>query len=335
MKFLIIGLGSMGKRRIRNLQHLKAGEIIAFELKEDRRKEVEKEYGIKTVASFEEGMAENPDALIISTPPKFHMQYVLKSLEAGKPCFVEASVLIEDGFDDAIRISKDKNILVAPSCTLRFHPLVKKIKEVVDSGQIGKIAAVRYHMGQWLPDWHPWEDISKFYVGKKETGACREMVPFELEWMQWIFGPVEKVSCMKGKQSSLKADIDDVYQILTKFKSGPLGSILIDVVSRNALRFFVVVGDEGTIEWDWNKEEVRLFTASDKKWKTFKEEPGIRVGDYIAKENMYIDEMEHFIKAVKGEEEYMYSLGEDKRNLELLLAAEKSSDEGKQVDLNE
>ena len=69
MRFLIVGLGSMGKRRIRNLKYLKAGEIIGFDTMEVRRKEAEEKYGIKTFDDFDKAMKEQPDAFIISTPP--------------------------------------------------------------------------------------------------------------------------------------------------------------------------------------------------------------------------------------------------------------------------
>ena len=74
MKFLLVGLGSMGKRRIRNLQHLKAGEIFGFDPRADRREESAGRYGIQTCASFDDGMARDPDAVIISTPPDLHAQ---------------------------------------------------------------------------------------------------------------------------------------------------------------------------------------------------------------------------------------------------------------------
>ena len=75
MKFLIVGLGSMGKRRIRNLQHLEAGEIVGYDLRSDRCEEAEARYGVRTFTDFEGAMALDPDVLVISTPPDLHMQY--------------------------------------------------------------------------------------------------------------------------------------------------------------------------------------------------------------------------------------------------------------------
>ncbi len=65
MKFLQVGLGSMGKRRIRCLKRLGEENIIGFDLKEERRKETEEKYKIKTFENFEDAFKKNPDVLII------------------------------------------------------------------------------------------------------------------------------------------------------------------------------------------------------------------------------------------------------------------------------
>jgi predicted dehydrogenase len=331
MKFLIIGLGSMGKRRIRNLQALGEKDIIGMEPIEERRQQVEKEYEIKTISSAKDGFGQNPDAVIISTPPDKHGEYALMAAEHGKHFFVEASVLLEEEIIKANEIAKQKKIVAMPSCTMRFNWRMRKIKELVENNSIGKIIAINYHLGQWLPDWHPWEDIRKFYVGKRETGAGREMVPFELEWMQWIFGPVGKISCITGKFSGLPVDINDVYSLNLVIGGGIVANILIDVVSRYAVRRMEVTGERGSIVMNWDDNDVKLYDADKKEWKKFSEEEKQEQKGYWVKDDMYIDEMRHFLNAVSGKEELIYSMDDDIRNLNILLSAERSSHEGKHV----
>jgi predicted dehydrogenase len=329
MKFLVVGLGSMGKRRIRNLKHLKAGEILGFDLRADRRQEAEKKYGIKTLETFEQAMSEDPDALIISTPPDQHLKYALTAARNEKHFFVEASVLLE-GMDELIALCEKKDIVAAPSRTMQFHPSVKLLKEIVEKNEIGKVLTFTHHLAAYLPDWHPWEDYRSFYISKKETGGCREMVAFELVWLTWLFGEIKSISCLKKKLSNLKADIDDAYQVILDFEKGPLGHMLIDVGSRVTGRECKLMGEEGMVVWDSNARSVKVFRAGEKKWKKYPEpegafEPGYA---YRINEEMYIEEMAHFIKAIKGEEKYTYSLSEDKKVLEILQLAERSSEEG-------
>lgn len=333
MKFLQVGLGSMGKRRIRNLQYLKAGEIIGFDIRDDRRKEAADKYKVRTFDDFDKAMAENPDVFIISTGPAAHMKYAIIAAKNNKHFFTEANVL-DEKMDELIELCKGKKIVAAPSCTMRFHMAVRKIKEFVDNNVIGKLLAFTYHSGQYLPDWHPWEDYRKFYVGKRESGACRELTPYELEWLTWIFGGIDTISCFKGKQTKLDVDIDDTYQIILKFKNGIFGHMLIDVISRVHRRVFRLLGEEGVVEWDWDTKRVKVFRAKDKKWEEYPAEEGKPEKGYIIGEKIYIDEMDHFVKAIKGELKYIYSFEEDKKVLSLLYAAEKSSNKGIHVKLS-
>jgi predicted dehydrogenase len=328
MKFLVVGLGSMGKRRIRNLQHLAAGEIIGCDPREDRRDEAAGKYGIKTLSSFEHGMNEHPDAVIISTPPDTHVGYALTAADAGLHFFTEVNVA-DARTPELIASCRTKNIVAAPSCTMRFHPSVRAIKELVDQQEIGKVLSLTYHFGQYLPDWHPWEDYRSFYVARRATGAAREMVCFELIWLTWILGPVRSVSCVKGKVSDLAIEGDDTYQLLLEFKDGPLGNMLVEVVSRVPIRSLRVMGGTGNITWDWSEKLVRVKTTKDERWRDILEaSPRVIQPGYIHADDMYIDEMRHFLDAVNKGERYGYTLDDDWRIQECLLAAESSSEGG-------
>ena len=130
MNFLIIGLGSMGKRRIRNLQALNVGSILGVDLVTDRRREVENTYGVKTLDSLESVLMDSIDAVIVSTPPDKHDIGIQFALKNNKPVFVEASVVL-GRLTYLNVVAKKKHILVCPSCTMRFHPAVKIIKRIV------------------------------------------------------------------------------------------------------------------------------------------------------------------------------------------------------------
>jgi len=332
MKFLVIGLGSMGKRRIRNLQYLQAGEIIGFDLREDRCKEAEKKYGIKPFKVFKEAILESPDVFIISTPPDQHIKYALVAAKSNKHFFTEVG-LSREGINELITLSKRKNIVAAVSCSMRFHSAVQVIKKLVEKKEIGRILAFTHHCGHYLPDWHPWKDYRFFYVGKRETGGARDMVPFELDWINWILGEIKMISCMKDRLTDLDIDIDDTYGLLVSLKNNILGSILIDVISRVSYRVIKLIGEEGVIIWDQSKRDVEIFTSGDKKWTKKPVEEGIIEKGYVTGEKMYIEEMAHFIRAIKGKTKWMRSFGDEKKMLDILYAAERSSEEGVHIKL--
>ena len=162
MKFLQVGLGSMGKRRVRCVHALRAGETVGFDVHADRRAEAESLYGIRTVASFEEGMAGDPDAIIISTPPHQHVEFALAAIAAGKPFFAEETVTLDPEAVTPLLAALARQpvvaapVVAAPSCTMRFHPAVRQIQRILQSGDLGRPLSFDAMSVSYLPDWHPW-----------------------------------------------------------------------------------------------------------------------------------------------------------------------------------
>ena len=91
MKFLVVGLGSMGKRRVRNLIALGDNGIAGFDLREDRCLEANEKYGITIFSDIDSALKNfRPDALVISTSPEQHMKYARMGFELGLSCFNKA-----------------------------------------------------------------------------------------------------------------------------------------------------------------------------------------------------------------------------------------------------
>lgn len=323
MRFLIIGLGSMGKRRIRNLQALEAGEILGFDLKKDRRKEVGEKYNIKTIGNLKDLDFNNVDAIFISTPPNKHNQYIKLAIDYKKPAFVEASAILE-GLEKLNDLAKKKNIIILPSCTMRFHPAIKKIKEIVKGQKYGRVANFSYHMGQYLPDWHPWEKVKDFYAGKKKTGGGREMVTFELTWIVDILGVPRDIVGFYGKTMDIGTDIDDTFAISLDF-GRVLGNLTVDVVSRYATRNLILNMEKAQILWRWKDNCLKLYEAENKKWKKVGLPKGKAFKGYNKNiiEKIYIDEIKSFLRAIKNEGKFPNSLDDDIKVLKLLYKVEK------------
>jgi len=327
-KFLQVGLGSMGKRRIRNLlfNGIKAEQIFGFDISADHCHEAEQRYGIKTFSDFKDAVRIKPDAMIISTVPNAHHRYFLYAAKHKINFFVEATT-VEKGYDKLFSLLDD-SFVAAPSCTFRYFPAIKIIKKIVRSGRIGKILSFTYHLGQYLPDWHPWEDYRRIYFAQKETGGCREMFVFELIWLLDLLGSkVKKVKGFVKKISDLEMPADDVYSANLLFENNVVGNMMIDVISRWPFRTLRLIGTEGILEWEWLAYQLKIFNVKNKKWKTLKIKKGRKEKGYVATEDMYQEEMDHFLKALKREKKYPYSFREDQTILKTLVKLEKNSHE--------
>lgn len=326
MKFLVVGLGSMGKRRVRNLHQLKAGEVIGFDVRKDRREETKEKYGITVFKKFDDAMHGNPDVIIISSPPNHHLEYVKVAVKNNKHFFTELNAVSLPILDEMISLTERARIVGVPSSTMRFHPCVKTLKRIVDENEIGKVLSIIYHSGDYLRDWHPWEDIKDFYVSSKETGGGRDQLMFEVDWIRWVMGEVKGVSCMARKLSEMNVDIYDFYQLLLDFENDALGNVIVDVIQRLPNRHCKLLSEEGLAVWDWmGKHAVWVFDAKNKTWKEYPDGQGYK--GYSAEE-MYVDEMNLFLKAINGQGEYTYNFKDERRVLEIVFAAERSSQEG-------
>jgi len=324
---LVIGLGSMGKRRVRNLQAIGIKNIVGFDQREDRRVESLQKYNINVVTSFEDAIANfNIDKVVISVPPEIHHVYMKKAIEFSIPVFIEASVLDTD-FNEMILEAKSKGVCLAPSCTLFFHPAIKKIVEIIKNEDLGVISNFLYHSGQYLPDWHTYEDVSEYYVSNKETGGGREIVPFELTWITLALGFPKRVVGLYKNAIQIKGaeSIDETYNLLMDYGNS-IFNLSVDVVSRYATRRLTINGDKKQLYWNWDDNMIKIFDPKKDVWEEVKYET-ISAQDGYNKnitEQMYIDEMKAFLMAANGEKSFPNNLEHDHRVLKVLYAVESS-----------
>lgn len=333
---LVIGLGSMGKRRVRNLlaNGVPSKRIIGVDKRADRMAEAAERYGIETRSEVLLAEIAGAIAVVISTPPDCHLPYAQLAAQHGKPMFIEASVL-SDGLIELAAETETKGLVAFPSCTMRFFAGPRKVGELVRSGAVGRVLAWQYQSGQYLPDWHPWESIGDFYVSNPLTGGCREIVPFEMVWLEPLFGKVLDIDARRSKLSDLPADIDDIYMLQMSHEGGVLGQLIVDVLSRSAVRYLRITGSEGTLEWDDGAKRLRVFRASTGQW----HEESIGLGQvearYINPEEPYIEEIRTFLDCVANRRAPAYTLLNDVSILSLLYRAEEADATRRRVVIQE
>ena len=326
MKILVVGLGSMGKRRVRNIIALGQNRLAGYDPRPDRRAEASSRYGLEVFETFDNAMSQfKPEALIISTDPSLHMDYAIPAAASGIHCFIEASVVEADRVAELASIVSTNGVVVVPSCTMHYFPGPIAVREVLLSGKIGKPLNLNYHTGQYLPDWHPWEHIQDFYASRRETGGAREIVTFELTWLNEIFGDPDPLACVKRKVTEMDADIDDIYHILMRYPNELLANITIEVVSRpKAIRELHVLGSKGRLVFSGDENYVRYISVGDKEWTQIDLKAGTIEEGYVNPGEPYMAEMKDFIKSVAmlDRNKFPNSLESDVRILSLLTNLE-------------
>jgi len=327
MKFLMIGCGSIGQRHIRNLQFLRAGEIIAFDIASAKLEEVQRKYGVTAVSKLDQAWAQNPDIVLITTPTSLHIPMALEAAEHGCHLFIEKPLSHSmEGVDKLIDMVQAKGLVTLVGCNMRFHPGIAKVKALLDEGAIGHVIAARVQVGQYLPDWHPGEDYRQMYSARRDLGGGVILDAIhEIDYICWMLGEVEAVACFAGKLSHLEIETEDTAAILLRFVGGAIGELHLDYIQRAYSRSCQIIGEEGTIHWNYTEGQVRWYSARTREWKHFADpedwEPN----------QMYVDELAHFLRCLAGEKKPMLDVVEAKRVLNIALAAKAAAQEGRVV----
>jgi len=330
-KILIVGLGSMGKRRIRNLQKLGYKQLLGFDLRVDRVLETNKKYKIKCFDNFRNALNEKPAIMIIATPPHLHKEYAKKAIQQNIHVFLEVN-LLHNHVQSILKFSEKKSSIVCSSSTMRYHPVVKKLKTLLEQKKIGKIYSIHHHVGHFLPNWHPWENYKDFFVSRKETGGARELVPVELIWLTYVFSDVRSVFANVNKISKLDVKIDDNYQAILEFKNKVFCTLNIDVFSIPSVKETKIIGEKGTIICDFTKSQLKIDTG--KGWKLLKLSRGKVASGYkgiTPAESLYEEEILDFLKTIEKRKLYSFSLKNELKILKILKTIEKSSKLGRKI----
>lgn len=317
MRVAVIGLGSMGKRRIRLLMKLRADvEIIGIDSNVERCRQVEDAYGVRTFQDLEKALQEVKVACaVISTSPLSHAALIRRCLEYGLHVFTEIN-LVDDGYEENVKLAKEKDLILFLSSTFLYRAETEYIRERVSDCR--EPLNYIYHIGQYLPDWHPWESYQEMFLGDKRTNGCREIMAIELPWLVGAFGDIVDVKVIKSKNTQLHIDYADNYMILLEHERGNKGMLAVDVVSRKAVRKLETFGEHIYLSWEGTPDSLLEYDLEQKVQKEIKlyqdavHEDGY--GAFII-ENAYEKELEHFIKCVEGEEKQQYSFEKDKEIL--------------------
>lgn len=321
MKLVVIGLGSMGKRRIKLLKNRFDNiEIIGVDKKKERCREVEKFFNVKTYKDLDTALkSEKPNGALVCTHPLSHFQVILKCLENNLHVFTEIN-LIKDGYDKIMQIAKEKNLKIFLSSTFLYRKEIQYIKKMIKNQKLK--VHYRYHVGQYLPDWHPWENFKDFFVNEKRTNACRELFAIELPWIIKTFGKVKEYKVLKDKISNLDLNYYDSYIVLLKHETGHKGVLNIDIVSRKPVRHFEAYSENLHIFWFGTPDSLKIYDLKKKKLINIKPYENIEKSENYAEniiENPYFEELEVFIKKIRDNVDLdRYTFEDDIYTLDLI-----------------
>jgi len=195
----------------------------------------------------------------------------------------------------------------------RFHPALQHIAERIAQGDLGHIVSARAHWGEYLPAWHPWEDYRRSYSARADLGGGVVLtLCHPLDYLRWLVGEVRAVTAMTAQSGLLDlAGVEDLAEIALRFECGAVGSVHLDYLQRPPEHTLTLIGERGTLHWDYHANTIRLRTPE--------REQTYRYPEAFDRNDMFLAEMRHFLAVVRGEEEPRCTLADGVRALEIAL----------------
>ena len=266
-KFLIAGFGSIGRRHFRNLLALGQRDILFYRTGRSTLPDDELD-GFIVETDLNKALAHKPDAVIVANPTAAHLSTALLAAEAGCDVLLEKPVshnmekmpMLEQAFQRG-----GGQALVGYQ--FRFHPVLQRIKTLMNEGVLGRPLSARAHWGEYLPGWHPWEDYRGSYSARTDLGGGVVLtLSHPLDYLRWFFGDVQALWAFAGQVSPLELAVDDYAEIGMQFANNFHASLHLNYYQRPAGHHFEIVCAEGTLQWDNASGAGRIYQASVGEW---------------------------------------------------------------------
>jgi len=327
-KFLIVGLGAIGRRHLDVLCGLEGGAQVTV-LRRPTGSPADTPDGVRIVHDLDTALEGGIDAAIIASPAPRHVETAQRLAEAGVHVLVEKPLSDTlDGVDGLLETCRERGVVLQVGYCLRFLESQWAFHRALGSGRIGRVLSVEAEVGQYLPDWRPGRDYRQTVSARKALGGGALLeLSHEIDYLLWHFGDLEEVKARMDQSGELEIDVEDTVEMMLTFKSGVLGRLHMDMISNPPHRRCQAEGDQGILVWDGMAMETRLFKAEGDAGEI------LSVADKAEKEDMYQRQFTHFLNCIETGTEPLVA-GADGRNvLAVADAARRSAASGEAVRL--
>jgi predicted dehydrogenase len=341
MKILVAGLGSAGQRHCRNIRTIFGDNVELLALRSrrtsptsDERHDVARELDpalalkARTFFTIDEAIGECPDAVIIANPSSLHLPIAKAAADAGCAIFLEKPLSHSwEGIPELLSLIERKNLVSFVGYQWRFHPMLEWLKSYIDSRPLGPFFAATITYGEYLPDWHPYEDYRKSYAAKRQLGGGVLLTQIhDFDYACWLLGWPEEVYTIGGHMSDLEIDVEDVAATLMKCTgkggNGTAVSVHQDILQKPPVRSCEFIAEGGKVCVDLLGGRAKAFNSSgtcvcEKDYSSF------------SRNEMFLAEMRHFLNCVDLREQSLIPAKEGARSLAVALAALRSLGSGR------
>ena len=321
MRVLVMGAGSIGRRHLANLRALGVSDLVVYDPLPAARERAAREWDAVSVETEESALDREPEVVFICSPSHLHLRQA-RAVLGRAHLFVEKPLATEsEGVPALLEADRRGRRVATVGHNMRFHPAVRRIREEMLAGAVGRPWVLSARFGHYLPNWRPGQDYRTTYSAHAAEGGGVVMDGLhDIDYVLWWGGEVREVLPFRAAVSGLDIDGEDYAAVLLRFTSGAVGHVQLDYLRCEKLRGAEIMGSAGVLVWEslgktpeWVR--VRRIDAETRRSETLLDLPAYDVNE------TYVAEVQHFFRAIRGAEPPQLTLADAAASLPVVLAA--------------
>lgn len=316
MRFLIAGLGSIGRRHLRNLVALGERDIVLFRTGKSTLPDADLE-GYPVDYDLDAALGRNPTAVIVANPTALHLDVAIPAAQAGCHLLIEKPVSHSmERVADLQRAVERGGGRVLIGYQYRFHPSLRQAAEWLRSGKLGRIVSATAEYGEFLPGWHPWEDYRAGYSARVDLGGGAILTLSHIvDSLLWLLGPGKLLAVRSQIVPELAPEAESAATLFMAFQGGTTGVATMDYLRRPKVHRMEFVGTHGTATWNEATGNADLLLNR------LSAEESAPLPSGYDRNDLFVAELAHFVRVARGEDEPACTLEDGLRTLQLLVQA--------------
>ena len=193
-------------------------------------------YGVEKVYDDFNEMFTDPDvdAIYITTPHNTHIGFMLKAIEGGKHVLVEKSITLNSAeLEEAVRLADKHQVLIGEAMTIYHMPIYRELKEIIDSGELGKVNMLTLNFGSFKE----YDMSNRFFNRSLAGGAMLDIGVYALSLIRWFMRP--DPDRMLTNVRFAPTGVDEQVTMLLSNEEGQMATVALALHSKQPKRAMI------------------------------------------------------------------------------------------------
>ncbi len=251
LKAVVIGIGNMGKNHVRTYFEMEGIDLVAIaDLDEKLGKEMSEQYRTEYFNDYKEMLNKHtPDIVSICIPTAYHFKFAKECIEAGFNILLEKPITMDvEEAKELLKLVKKHNVKMLVGHIERFNPAIKKVKEMIDKGELGEITSIMARR------------VGGFPPQIKDANIAVDLAIHDIDIVNYLLDDLPKEVSVAKRKSHIKHREDSV-EIFLKYKSAS-AYVQANWITPVKIRKLNITGTEGYLEMDYINQKIEFYKSN-------------------------------------------------------------------------